>query len=239
VVAFLDDDATAVHRWIERLSDAYEDPGIAAAGGAVLPAWVSRPSWFPEEFGWVVGCSYRGQPVRRAPVRNLIGCNMSFRRGIFAQVGGFEEQFGRDARQSAGRPSSRRRIRTCDDTEFCIRVGRQNGGRTVLYDPEAAVRHHVPSERTTWRYFLWRCYCEGVSKAEVAHLAGSEQGLASERSYTLQTLPSGVWKQLKAVNLPRAAAIVAGFAATVVGFVVGSAAVRLGALPGRRAELTG
>jgi GT2 family glycosyltransferase len=225
VVAFLDDDAIAEPSWIERLSGAYEDPAVAGAGGAVLPSWASRPPWFPDEFGWVVGCSYRGLPVRPAPVRNLIGCNMSFRRGVFDEVGGFEERLGR----VAGRPLG------CEETELCIRIGRENGGRAVLYDPEATVRHHVPSERTTWRYFLRRCYCEGISKAEVARLAGSQRGLSSERAYTLQTLPSGVWAQLKAANLPRAAAIMAGFGATLAGYVVGAVAVRLRAL--RRAEV--
>lgn len=228
VVAFLDDDAAAGPRWIELLSSAYREPAVAGAGGAVLPAWASRPSWFPEEFGWVVGCSYRGLPERRAPVRNLIGCNMSFRRQVFAQVGGFEEQLGR----VAGRPLG------CEETEFCIRVGRENGGgHTVLYDPEAAVRHRVPRERTTWRYFMSRCYHEGISKAQVARLAGSERGLASERTYTFQTLPSGAWAQLKAANLPRVGAILAGFSATAAGFIVGAVAARLGAVLRRRARV--
>ncbi len=39
VVAFLDDDATAAPRWIERLSSAYREPAVAGAGGAVVPAW--------------------------------------------------------------------------------------------------------------------------------------------------------------------------------------------------------
>jgi GT2 family glycosyltransferase len=229
VVAFLDDDASADRRWIERLSSAYREPEVAGAGGAVLPAWASRPSWFPEEFGWVVGCSYRGLPVRRAPVRNLIGCNMSFRRRVFAQVGGFEERLGR----VAGRPLG------CEETEFCIRLGRQNGGHTVLYDPEAAVRHHVPRERTTWRYFLSRCYHEGISKAQVARMAGSDRGLASERTYTMQTLPSGAWASLKAANLPRVGAIVAGFTATALGFVVGAVAARLGELRSRPSRAGG
>ncbi len=175
----------------------------------------------------MVGCSYRGLPEHRAPVRNLIGCNMSFRRQVFAQVGGFEERLGR----VAGRPLG------CEETEFCIRLGRENGGHTVVYDPEAAVRHHVPRERTTWRYFLSRCYHEGISKAQVARLAGSERGLASERTYTLQTLPSGAWAQLKAANLPRVGAIVAGFCTTATGFIVGTAVARLAELRGRRARV--
>jgi glucosyl-dolichyl phosphate glucuronosyltransferase len=216
VVAFVDDDAVAAPSWIEQLSRAYRDPRILGAGGAVLPAWERRPSWFPEEFEWVVGCSYRGLPLRHSSVRNLIGCNMSFRRVVFDQLGGFRERLGR----VAGRPLG------CEETELCIRIGRHAPGRPLVYDPAATVHHRVPCERATWRYFLSRCYYEGLSKAEVARLAGRERGLASERAYTLRTLPSGFWSELKAARLTRAAAIIAGFCATVVGFLAGTASVR-------------
>jgi glucosyl-dolichyl phosphate glucuronosyltransferase len=213
VVAFLDDDAIAEPTWVERLSEAYRDQGILGVGGAVLPIWEERPSWFPDEFGWVVGCGYRGLPLRRAPVRNLIGCNMSFRRDVFDRVGGFSEGLGRIADRPLG----------CEETEFCIRVGGGQRGEPVLYEPSAAVQHHVPRARTTWAYFVRRCFYEGISKAEVARSAGGERGLASEREYTLRTLPSGVWRELRRARVLRAAAIVAGFCATVAGFIVGNA----------------
>ena len=39
-------------------------------GGRVDPDWEggARPRWFPAEFGWVVGCSYTGQPERLGTV---------------------------------------------------------------------------------------------------------------------------------------------------------------------------
>ena len=33
-------------------------------GAARLWQHRRQPAWWPEEFGWVVGCSYRGQPTR-------------------------------------------------------------------------------------------------------------------------------------------------------------------------------
>ncbi|MFN8568873.1 MAG: hypothetical protein U0Z44_15460 [Kouleothrix sp.] len=35
--------------------------------------------------------TYRGAPSATAPVRNLIGANMSFRRELFTAVGGFSQ----------------------------------------------------------------------------------------------------------------------------------------------------
>ena len=159
-------------------------------GGAVLPVWERRPAWFPEEFAWVVGCTYRGLPTRRSAVRNLIGCNMSFRREVFEQLGGFTTRLGRVGSKPLGG----------EETELCIRIGKHAPGRTVLYDPETSVHHRVPRERSTLRYFLSRCYSEGVSKAVLARLAGTDSGLSSERSYALRTLPSGVWAELKSAD---------------------------------------
>ena len=40
-----------------------------------MPLWLGeRPSWFPDEFLWVVGCSYRGLPEEASlPWRNARG----------------------------------------------------------------------------------------------------------------------------------------------------------------------
>jgi glucosyl-dolichyl phosphate glucuronosyltransferase len=213
VVAFLDDDAVADSDWVERLATAFRNDDVLAVGGAVLPVWEERPSWFPEEFGWVVGCGYRGLPLRRSPVRNVIGCNMSFRRDVFDRVGGFAESLGRIGDRPVG----------CEETEFCIRIGRDRARDQVLYEPAAAVHHHVPRVRATFRYFLSRCYWEGISKSEVARRTGRDRGLASERSYTLRTLPSGIWREIRAARLARAGAIVVGLCATVLGFLIGNA----------------
>ena len=81
VIAFIDEDAVAEPDWLERLGQAYQDARVLGVGGAVDPMWLGgRPGWFPEEFDWVVGCTYLGFPTSRSPVRNLIGCNMSMRR---------------------------------------------------------------------------------------------------------------------------------------------------------------
>ena len=214
VVAFLDDDAAAAPDWIERLAQAYRDPRVAGVGGTVVPVWEREcPPWLPEEFHWVVGCSYRGLPVQRSPVRNFIGCNMSFRREILEQVGGFTSRLGRVGARPLG----------CEETELCIRIGSQAPDRVLLHDPAVRVHHLVPAERVTWRYFLARCHSEGMSKAEVVRLAGRGQGLASERGYAGRTLPAGIWAAVRAARPSRALAIVVGLVATAAGFAVGAA----------------
>lgn len=219
IIAFLDDDAAAAPDWLRHLEAAYSQPAVVGVGGAIDPRWAAgRPAWFPREFDWVVGCTYRGMPWQPTPVRNLIGANMSFRREVFQQVGGF--------RTGVGQVGSS--MLRCDDTEFCIRVGQQLPDAQFLYLPQAAVFHHVPAERANWDYFRTRCYTEGLAKAQITRLVGKQDGLSAEREYTLRTLPAGVLAglsdfiaHLDGTGLARAGAITCGFALTASGYLVG------------------
>jgi GT2 family glycosyltransferase len=211
VVAFLDDDAAAEPDWVARMLEAYADPRVAGVGGHVVPAWrAPRPAWFPDEFLWVVGCSYRGLPTGRAEIRNPIGANMSFRRDVFTHVGGFDEAMGRLGKDAAG----------CEETEFAIRARAADPEARIVLEPGAACRHNVSPDRVTRRYFRRRCRAEGRSKALVSTLAGSEAALETERAYVTRTLPRGVLRGLRGLatgdpaGAARAWAIVEGTALT-------------------------
>jgi GT2 family glycosyltransferase len=220
IVAFLDDDAVADPDWLTHLAAPYADPQVLGVGGAALPAWPgAAPRWLPEEFWWVVGCSYRGGPRARESVRNFVGCNMSFRRSALAAVGEFRVGVGRlDALPEGG-----------EETELCIRLRQRFPGGQLLYVPEARVFHQVAARRLSLHYFTSRCYAEGVSKARITATVGRTDALAAERRYTRKVLPQGVLRGLSAAlrgeraGFVRAACIVLGFAATVLGYFVGLA----------------
>jgi hypothetical protein len=138
-------------------------------------------------------------------VRNLFGCNMSFLRSLFHEVGGFQLGYG------------------CDETEFCIRVGQARPGVVIVYEPSASVLHLVPSTRTSWTRFWRRCFFEGGSKAVVSRLRGRGV-LDTERAYMYQTLPKGIAHNLSSgvrgdsAGFLRATAIVTGLLLTGAGF---------------------
>lgn len=218
VVAFLDDDAAAAPDWLEQLITAYVDERVLGVGGEIEPVWESaRPRWFPAEFGWVVGCTFRGLPERTSVVRNPIGANMSFRRELFETVGGFRSGFGRVGTRPLG----------CEETEWCIRAQRRRPDGVMLYEPRARVTHRVTASRARWRYFTSRCYAEGMSKALVAQVAGKRDALASERTYVVRTLPRGVARAFAdagrgdPAGLARAGAIVVGVTITAAGYLIG------------------
>ena len=223
IIAFLDDDAVAHEDWLKFLADSYENPQIVGVGGLTLPRWqTARPAWLPEEFYWVIGCNYKGMAPSGAPVRNLIGANMSFRRDAFNLVeGGFVTGIGRT---STGRPLG------CEETELCIRLGQQAPGTIFVIDHRAMIWHYVSDSRCTVSYYLSRCFAEGISKAQVAASVGSGDGLSAERAYTTRTLPLGVLRGIRdlfhgdAAGTERATAIIAGLGMTAFGYARGKLA---------------
>ncbi|MEU4498437.1 glycosyltransferase family 2 protein, partial [Streptomyces sp. NPDC023998] len=195
-VAFLDDDAVAERDWLRYFAEGYDEPRVMAVGGQTKAAWASghRPRWFPEEFDWVVGCTYRGLPRGKVRVRNVLGGNASFRRSAFDASGGFATGIGRDGDK---RPLG------CEETELCIRLGKALPDAVLLIDDRAVIHHKVPAARERFGYFRTRTYAEGLSKALVARSVGADKGLESERRYTTRVLPAGVARGLRDALLGR------------------------------------
>jgi glucosyl-dolichyl phosphate glucuronosyltransferase len=224
VVVFIDDDARPRDRWLSRLLAAFDDPAIVGAGGHARALWeVAQPSWFPDEFLWVVGCSYRGLPPT-GQVRNPLGCNMAFRALAFERVGLFDPAIGRMGTRPLG----------CEETEFCVRLAREFESAQLVLVSGAAIDHRVPQNRGTPRYFLRRCYYEGISKSLVRRL-GDARSLDTEHSYLRSQLSRSIASNLRsAVTGPRrapalgqVAAVIGGVAAAVLGYLLGTAYYRL------------
>jgi len=222
IVAFLDDDARAEPGWLASLVAPFSNANVIGAGGVARPEWeAAAPQWIPEEFLWVVGCSYRGLPAMFAPIRNPIGANMAFRRDVLERTGGFADGIGRIGRTPLG----------CEETELSIRARELTGG-TIVHVPHCTVRHRVSAERTSWSYYRRRCWSEGLSKALVRARVGAGAALASEREYVFRTLPSAFFNELRAslggnfLGAVRACAIVVGVAITAAGYLSGCMRMR-------------
>jgi glucosyl-dolichyl phosphate glucuronosyltransferase len=217
LVAFLDDDASASPGWLEALVKHFSDTSVVGVGGRLDPLWTnSRPRWFPPEFDWAVGTSYRGMPNNAQPVRNVWTTNMAIRREAFDSVGGFRDDFGKVGIRS--RP---------EDTDLCLRISEKHADGIWIYEPTGTADHRVPVERTTLRYFAYRCFNEGWGKAELAALNGVDESTSAERKYIKHVLPaalvrglreachgdvSGVWRNL---------AILMGFSVVMIGYLAG------------------
>lgn len=223
ILGFLDDDAVANPGWIEHAIDAFADPQVMGVGGTIEPNWdLDPPTWFPPEFNWTVGCTYPGLPSTPAPVRNLIAANMFVHRTVFDELGGFRVGFGK--KETRSRP---------EETDLCLRANQRWPTKVWMYDPAVAVRHRVPVNRGRPRYFISRCYNEGLGKAALVGYVGSGEGLAAERTYTRHTLPTGIADGLRTAitgrdpaGLARSASIVVGLAVTTMGYLFGKLTAR-------------
>jgi GT2 family glycosyltransferase len=220
LIAFLDDDTQACPKWLANLLAPFSDPTVVGTGGGIDPDWEdARPRWMPDEFLWAVGGSYTGMPTVTAPIRNVWSASMIVRRDVFMAVGGFRTGFGKLGSQN--RP---------EDTELCLRMSRAGGGRW-MYVPGAVIRHEVPASRSTFAFFLKRCYAEGRGKIQMAGLTQGTDDLVSERAYLRRTLPRAVARNLAdaargrgVAHALRAATVLAGVAAAGYGGAVESLA---------------
>ena len=218
ILAFIDDDAVYAPDCLERLVEHFDNEEVMGVGGYLIPKWESiRPAWFPEEFYWVVGCTFRGMQTDPRYIRNLIAACMCLRREIFSAIGDFHSGLG---------PGSQGFY--CEETELCIRTKKRWPDRFFIYEPKALAYHHVPAKRTNFSYFRSRCYVEGISKSVVVQFAGGSSGLASERLYALKNLPSGIWRGIVETfrgdysGITRSGAIIVGLGCTLAGYIAGN-----------------
>lgn len=100
IIAFIDDDAVPRNKWLENLVAGYREPAIGGVGGYVFDAIHNRIDWK------ICTCTRLGDvdvdaapPAERYQGKNVDpflyfgGCNMSFRRPVLVEIGGFDERY--------------------------------------------------------------------------------------------------------------------------------------------------
>jgi len=185
VLALTDDDVLIAPEWIARLVEAFESRDVTYVFGKVLPRWGALP---PPElltrrgrdvWGPLALVDYGDEPVdydeatfERRPFP--IGANLAFSREAVRRVGGWRTDLGK----------VNNTLISGEDHEIFYRL-REAGLYRGYYDPELVVRHYVPPQRLTRRYFrrwfFWhgrtlarmnRAIHPNLDWSQVAHIAG-------------------------------------------------------------------
>lgn len=165
IIAFTDDDCEVMRAWIPALLAPYADPGVGCVTGrTVIPAAATGAQ---RVIGRNSGGSRGTAPFRVRPgdadrIFNRaiagIGANMSFRRALLQQIGGFPE-----ALRSSG-----------DDVYMFVAVLR--AGSSIEYAPDAVVAHH---HRETLLRHARRTFRYGRDAVTVFAMLSDERGGAS------------------------------------------------------------
>ena len=155
IVAFIDDDAVADNDWLEELSKCYTEKEIVSVGGRIEPIWhKEKPDWYTERLNVYLSLLDLSQEAGQIVFPDMpFGCNMSFRRNVFKEIGYFNPSLGRS-------PS---RFLSYEETELYKRIDKK--GYTTMYNPKAVVYHQINASRLTKDYFNKRAYWDGISYA--------------------------------------------------------------------------
>ncbi len=157
LVAFLDDDAVASPRWLERILRAFDEvtPRPGCVGGRVEGLWEApRPDWLEPSFeGTLSLVDWSDTPGFLSEKQWQPGCNMAFPRALLELADGFPPDLGRRGE----------RLLSMEETALHERL--REIGHGLYYDPLACVGHAVPAERMTRRWLARRIFWNGVSRA--------------------------------------------------------------------------
>jgi glycosyltransferase involved in cell wall biosynthesis len=177
-IAFTDDDVRVPPEWLMKsIAPLLDHPALAYTGGRVRPMWQGRrPSWLDERGrmgGTIAVTDHGSQPfVFEERHRIPLGVNMTVRRELLEQVGGFHPDLGRTGRSLLGQ----------EQADFFYRSRR--AGARGLYVPDAVLDHAVPASRLNRRYFRRWWYWKGLSHARLHALHGT-----TELGIDLRTTP--------------------------------------------------
>ncbi|WP_336135325.1 glucosyl-dolichyl phosphate glucuronosyltransferase [Natronomonas amylolytica] len=202
IVAFIDDDAIADQDWVKELVKGYEERNAVAVGGKMTAEWVAgKPEFLPEEFYWLVGVTHRGFADGPGYVRNTFGSNISFRRDIFLELGGFDIDIG-------GRKGDKNL--QGGETELCARLAVEYDER-VWYTPDAKVAHKVFDYRTDPSWLLDRAFWQGYSKRAMEELLETNDGDEEDvflRRLAVEFFPGRLADLVRSPSLPKAKQLV-------------------------------
>lgn len=129
ILAFLDDDAYPCENWLGNALKNFQDPQVAAVGGAAVTppteTFLRMASGEVYESFIVSGnFKYRYTQDKKRYVDDYPSCNFLVRKDVFEKLGGFKTKFW---------PG--------EDTILCLEITKKLK-KKIVYDPEALVFHH-------------------------------------------------------------------------------------------------
>ncbi|ABB33112.2 glycosyl transferase family 2 [Geobacter metallireducens RCH3] len=163
LVYFLDDDSLVDPAFLQRAVERFVDPRVAAVGGPSLTP--ATDTFFQRAVGLVISSPFGGGGARNryrrtgaarpSSERELILCNLAFRRELFLAFGGLDE-----------------RLYPNEENELMDRL--LTDGWLLVHDPELAIYR---SQRPSFRAFMRQFFGYGTGRGEQTRIAGLRHGI--------------------------------------------------------------
>lgn len=177
IVTFIDDDAIADKKWLKTLTKHYDDESVVCVGGKIIPMFLTKVPSFLKQLPEGMFKGFIGETLLNFDEATTIdkpllwGCNLSFRRNIFDDVGLFDENLGRTTDKLISE----------DETELQRRILKK--GFKLVYEPKAIVTHLIDEKKLTKKWFLERSFWQGYS--EIIRIRNKEnfERLWKEKSF--------------------------------------------------------
>ncbi|MCH8093174.1 MAG: glycosyltransferase [Chloroflexi bacterium] len=154
VLIFIDDDVDVSENWLSAHLKAYEEPGVSAAGGRILPMWESAPpKWIevvPREYFGLLDYGNKSRLIQGS--EGINGGNYSILREALFGAGGFHPDSFPD-------PSM---IWLRGDGEAGLTRKLQSRQERVMYLADADVHHRIPDGRMSIASLSRRAFAHGI-----------------------------------------------------------------------------
>lgn len=153
-LAYIDDDAIAQPDWLEKIIEGFtNNPDAASVGGDIDPLWERKKPWWitPPMFTYFSCRTFGDTAGCLPPGAYFFGTNMAFTRRILESCGGFSTRLGRVGNN------------LLSNEEWPVYQYIDDQGLIKWYSPAIRVRHLVPNERMTLRFFIRRLWWQGIS----------------------------------------------------------------------------
>jgi len=165
IIGLIDDDEQIGDSWMQVIEERFRDATLDFIGGPCLALWrAPRPDWLPPGYEGVLSADDpKDLPTVPVPFGGseafLRGGNSVLRRSVFARVGFYTVELGRQGEGA---------LASCEDADFFSRL--LAAGAKGLFVPELIIHHVVPPERVTRAYHRKWAWGHATSLAHLDRL---------------------------------------------------------------------
>jgi len=139
IITYIDDDAEAENDFLEQILTFFKDkPEAAGVGGRIIPKYEGDPPQWMNKYlyGFVTKVDFGDRVFTYTGKSYPAGCNMSYRKDLLEQVGGFNEN-----------------LKWRADDKYIFFAIKEISDKVFHY-PKAMVRHNIDAYRTTDENFF-------------------------------------------------------------------------------------